>query len=131
MAYKNKTTQREYQRNWVANRRSIFLKDKCCAICGAENDLQLDHIDPDTKKDHRIWSWSQSRIREELMKCQILCLPCHQLKTHADNNWSTHGPAAYRAGCRCDKCILYKKQTNRSYYQQVIKTKREKMLRMS
>jgi hypothetical protein len=79
--YKDPEKQREYQRRWMANRRAEFFKGKCCVKCGATKNLEIDHINPETKIDHRVWSWSQSRRDAELAKCQVLCAACHELKT--------------------------------------------------
>lgn len=72
---------REYQREWVAKRRRDWFKDKTCVRCGSTESLELDHIDPADKVCHRIWSWSKSRVAVETAKCQVLCNPCHQIKT--------------------------------------------------
>lgn len=81
MPFKDKEAQREYQRQWVARRRSEYMADKCCAVCGRTDKLEIDHIDPETKVSHSIWSWSEKRRAEELAKCQILCGDCHQRKS--------------------------------------------------
>ena len=104
MPVKNQT---EYQRQWIANRRTEFFKDKICAKCGSTDRLELDHINPKKKVSHRIWSWSKERREAELAKCQVLCEKCHQEKTtqqlskplvHATNN------AYNRKNCRCQLC---------------------------
>lgn len=82
MPYKNKDKQREYQRKWIAKRRADYFRDKVCARCGSEDDLQLDHIDPTTKVSHSIWSWSDKKRLAELAKCQVLCYICHKDKTN-------------------------------------------------
>ena len=40
---------REYQREWLAARRTEWLADKSCAVCGSDDRLEIDHIDPATK----------------------------------------------------------------------------------
>lgn len=90
MPYKNPDEQREYQRNWRAKRRADFFMGKTCVRCGATEELQLDHIDRNTKVHHGIWSWSEERRNSELAKCQILCLPCHKTKTIESVDYS-HG----------------------------------------
>jgi len=81
MPYKDKEKQREYQRNWMRKRREDFFKDKECVACGATDNLELDHIHPNTKDTHRIWSWSKFKREGELKHCQVLCEKCHQKKT--------------------------------------------------
>ena len=95
MPYKNREDKQACQRRWRAARREKvldYLGGKC-QNCGGTEDLEVDHIDPSTKDpslkrkgEHdtrgfrytRTWSW----IVEELKKCQLLCLKCHQEKTH-------------------------------------------------
>jgi|ERR1019366_1002963 5-methylcytosine-specific restriction endonuclease McrA len=73
--------QREYQRAWMADRRRAWLDGKVCAACGSPDDLEVDHVDPETKVAHAVWSWSSERREAELAKCQVLCEACHQVKT--------------------------------------------------
>lgn len=82
--------QREYQRLWMAKRRSDFFADKICAHCGGTENLELDHIDPKLKVTHAIWSWSRIRREVEIAKCQILCHKCHKKKT-TDNKENARG----------------------------------------
>ena len=72
---------RDYQRAWISKRRLEYFEGKYCERCGSSEDLQLDHVDPDKKISHRIWSWSEERREEEIAKCQVLCKPCHRSKT--------------------------------------------------
>lgn len=111
MPYKHKQDLRDYQRKWVAERRARFFRDKICAKCKTEgtkdNPLELDHIYPELKWSHRIWSYSWKRIMEEAAKCQILCHDCHWAKTQKDMDYKlVHGKLqGYKKyGCRCDEC---------------------------
>lgn len=111
---------REYQRQWVANRRAAWLSDKVCVKCGSRDDLQVDHIDGAQKVSHRIWSWTAKRREAELAKCQVLCTPCHRSKTKADLYPEIHGSHTtyVRRGCRCDACKAVHAATNRRWRQQ-------------
>lgn len=40
MGYLDATKQRDYQRNWMARRRSEFFADKSCVRCGATERLE-------------------------------------------------------------------------------------------
>ncbi len=112
MPYADPAAQAAYQREWIARRRSEWFADKRCTLCGSTEDLEIDHIDRATKVSHRIWSWAAERRDAELEKCQVLCHPCHIIKTDlaGDNptkaNGFRHGtPAMYEHhGCRCDAC---------------------------
>ena len=102
---------REYQRQWVARRRAEWFADKHCVKCGSTDELQLDHIDPKTKVNNSIWSWSVARRVVELEKCQVLCYPCHKVKTREQVPITQgvqlvqHGDySMYKKGCRCVPC---------------------------
>lgn len=103
--------QRKYQRKWIANRRRAWLAaNGPCVKCGGTTKLQVDHIDPNKKDSHRIWSWSLPRREAELAKCQVLCAKCHDLKTRGVRQHGTQ--AMYRRlGCRCEKCRAWKRRT--------------------
>ena len=75
-----------YRRLWMRRRRASFFSGKVCVRCGASDDLELDHIDRNTKVHHCIWSWSRRRRDEELAKCQVLCYECHLAKTSLENS---------------------------------------------
>lgn len=110
-----KELQKEYQREWIAKRRSDFFCDKSCVKCGSTDRLELDHIDRSTKVDSHIWSWSAARREVELAKCQVLCYDCHKKKTKADlyvDKCGTHH--GYTKGCRCGAC----KQAHAEYNKQ-------------
>lgn len=73
---------REYQRHWLAERRSTWLKEHGpCVDCGVWDDLEVDHVDRETKVTHRVWSWSKARRDFELAKCVARCETCHQART--------------------------------------------------
>lgn len=110
MPFADPEVRRAYHRERWTRRRAAYLAGKCCAWCGATDDLQVHHRDPEKKGSHRIWSWSQQRLEAELAKCEIVCAPCHA-KAHAEarrieaelrNPCGTY--QAYARGCRCDAC---------------------------
>lgn len=82
MPYADKEKQREYQRQWMANRRAEFFTGKACVQCDSTDRLELDHIDRQVKVSHNIWSWSRERREAEIAKCQVLCHDCHREKTN-------------------------------------------------
>lgn len=122
----DKKLMREYKRNWIALRRKSYFKDKSCVKCGSKERLELDHINPETKIDHKIWSWKESRRIEELAKCQILCYNCHKEKTTLEkinrqtipeNKW-IHGTrnTYLNHKCRCELCKNNNKEWRRKFY---------------
>lgn len=80
-----------------------------CERCGAKDSLEFDHVDPNTKSFTitGAFSLAWSRIVKELKKCQLLCRPCHEQKTHGDA-WAArkHGDLNMycRFKCRCEIC---------------------------
>lgn len=79
---KRKEYQRNYQRTWMKTRRQKWLEvNGPCRQCGSLERLEIDHIDPRDKVQHRVWSWSHDRMMAELRKCQVLCHECHKAKT--------------------------------------------------
>lgn len=79
MPYSDAVRQRAFQRRWLAQRREAWLRGKACARCGCADihQLQLDHIDPASKVDHRCFGWSSQRRAAELAKIQVLCRARH------------------------------------------------------
>lgn len=113
MPYKDIRKQREYQRQWMAERRASWIQDKRCNKCNSLENLEIHHIDRSIKVDHRIWSWSEERRLEELAKCIVLCNDCHKIETK--EQVSHHGISQYRQGCRCNICKSAKQVENRNY----------------
>ena len=54
-----------------------------CVVCGTIHNLQFDHIKRDTKKYSitRKLTIKFDNLKEELDKCQLLCVDCHLEKT--------------------------------------------------
>lgn len=105
MPYKDKEKKRQYDRERIQKRRAKwFLEEGPCRKCGSAENLEVDHIDPSTKVSHRIWSWSEERLYEELAKCQPLCKNCHKNKTSDQISVKEHGTTMYQRGCRCRVC---------------------------
>ncbi len=110
MPYKDPQKQREYQRRrWISLRTKWIKENGPCTVCDSSDDLEVDHVDPEIKVTHNIWSWSTKRRSEELKKCQVLCSDCHKKKT-AKEKWRPipHGTdnAYTKRCCRCKKCRL-------------------------
>lgn len=109
MPYKDPEMQKAYQRQWIAERRARWFRNKKCARCESTDNLELDHIDQNNKWTHRIWSYSWKKIMEETAKCQVLCHDCHWTKTRDEDmqyKGLVHGTLnGYKYhGCRCAAC---------------------------
>ena len=83
MAYKDPEKRREYQRHWIAKRRSDWIEANGPCPCGSTEDLEVDHIDAASKlmNPASIWGRREEARLAELAKCQVLCKRCHVLKS--------------------------------------------------
>jgi 5-methylcytosine-specific restriction endonuclease McrA len=61
-----------------------FAANGPCKQCASEENLELDHKNPEEKVSHSVWSWEPRRRELELKKCQVLCRNCHRVKTAAN-----------------------------------------------
>ena len=97
MGYKDPVKMLEYQNTWIKSRREQWLRENGpCTKCGSNFNLQVDHVFPELKVSHRIWSMTKSKREVELKKCQVLCEDCHKLKTRMDyRRLVTHCPAGH------------------------------------
>jgi len=85
-----------------------------CVMCGSKEDLEFDHIDPNTKKNtiSNMWTSNKEVLQEELNKCQLLCHSCHLEKSHNEGDYVRnhksweHGISGYiNHKCRCEDCV--------------------------
>jgi hypothetical protein len=103
-------------------RRAEFLAGQSCVRCGRTDSLELDHIDPATKIDHRIWSWRKERREAEIAKCRVLCRTCHS-EQHAQEmrerkgNGTLHGTRGgyLKRNCRCEACVAWRRAAWQRY----------------
>lgn len=111
MPYVDPAVQNAYQRRRLAARRRAWLEvNGPCVQCGSTVNLEVDHIDPATKVDHKVWSWRRERREAELAKCQVLCVRCHRAKSLVESppprRPQIHGVRSYlKRRCRCASCI--------------------------
>jgi len=113
MPMATKEQQREYQRQWMAERRQDWIDSQggCCVECGSTDRLEVDHIDPSLKtiKPSQLWSRRQETRDKELVNCQVLCYDCHKKKTKITYiNKRQHGTSTmWAARCKCSVCKNY------------------------
>lgn len=76
----------DYQRNRRNEHRAYWVEHLGgrCAFCGDTADLQFDHKDWRTKKFEVSKTPNSPNMAEEMAKCQLLCEPCHKVKTAGD-----------------------------------------------
>ena len=90
-----------------------------CVVCGATEQLEIDHIDPATKEFELTKSntYSRKKVMEELAKCQLLCKTCHLEKTKRENPKTVgHGEGLTgKRNCRCELCGPLKDAYNKRY----------------
>lgn len=88
-----------------------------CAYCGASGDLEFDHVDPSAKNFNvSRMTLNDPEFWKELDLCQLLCPPCHRLKTAKENEGYRHGTiyAFMKKKCPCDVCDSAKVEWNAS-----------------
>lgn len=119
-------TRNEYMRNYMLKRyhklrhEIVEFLGGVCIKCGSDENLEIDHIKPNSKKfsigDY--WSVASNKLEAELAKCQLLCKACHLKKTKKDLRSQAkdragpivHGNRGYWRGCRCTSCIKANKK---------------------
>lgn len=87
------------RQRYAALRKQWFAKNGPCTTCGSWEDLQVDHINPNTKVSWGYWRWTKERREEELSKCQALCRTCHLAKTAEEKAKNKRLYANNTSGC--------------------------------
>jgi hypothetical protein len=89
-----------------------------CVVCGSRQRLQFDHVERRSGEDSfvitkRLVSVAESKLDEELAKCQLLCFKHHHEKTLKElgrvSAIGTHGTVSSYKYCsppRCAACKL-------------------------
>jgi hypothetical protein len=111
---------RQYMADRRARRRRVLvvLLGGKCARCSSEADeLDFDHVEPGSQL-FRISGRGLDKpwliLLAEVAKCQLLCPPCHRIKSRecgetggGHNKITEHGTEAYciREKCRCELCV--------------------------
>ena len=96
------------------------LGDKCFK-CNSIEDLQLDHINPETKNFTvaKLWNSKKEVFDLEVSKCQLLCKKCHEEKTFLVmgrvSAKITHGTLSSYRYCKCGSCKKAKSEYMRSF----------------
>jgi hypothetical protein len=77
-----------------------------CVVCGSEDDLEMDHIDPATKlfTVSNGCSRPSSEFWAEVEKCQLLCSSHHAEKTAREASVGHGEGKSGKRNCPCDRC---------------------------
>lgn len=108
-AAKQKEYLREYHKEYHRKRFDKRIKEMVaylggsCNVCKSTQNLEFDHIDPSGKNFSikKKWTLPWEELEKELDKCQLLCLPCHKLKTDDENGHANNRLGNYE--CKCGK----------------------------
>jgi 5-methylcytosine-specific restriction endonuclease McrA len=102
--------QREYQLARYHRRRAAAIESLGgkCVECGTTDDLQVDHVDPETKEveNFKAWGRAEAAFWAEIKKCQLLCRRCHIAKTAKERRKEVHGTwgMVRNRKCTCREC---------------------------
>lgn len=130
---KCRTHYNEYMKNYMLqryHRRRELIIDELggeCTECGSTEELEIDHLNPEEKSfdwGKALAGYSEKRIREEIIKSQLLCNEHHEGKTRKDlakkfgqrEHWE-HGTLAGYRYCREECCKKAKSKSNKEYRQ--------------
>lgn len=73
--------------------RAIAYLGGKCVHCETTDELEFDHIDSSSKSFAIAKAWNRrwEVLVVELDKCQLLCRPCHRVKSvvHGDLSWKS------------------------------------------
>lgn len=116
----NNEYMREYMRARYYRRRTAFIESRGgkCVECGSVENLEVDHIDRETKGfdvGKAFAGWSESRLQAELSKCQVLCKKCHGKKTISENAVEHGGGVSGKRNCQCAPCKAKKAEYMKEY----------------
>lgn len=111
--------QRVYQLERYHRRRAQAIEKLGgeCVVCGFQEDLEFDHIDPQLKSFSvsSLWSSSESKFWPEIEKCQLLCKEHHQEKTSAEQSVEHGKGLTGKKSCRCELCGPLKNEHSRNW----------------
>lgn len=88
--------------------KAVELLGGKCVRCGATEELEFDHIERGLKSGEvaKWFTQGEAKLKAELVKCQLLCRPCHIEKTRSEMTVGHGGGVSGIAGCKCELCKL-------------------------
>ena len=78
-----------WKRHYIKRRSKVLeMLGGQCVNCQSKDQLEIDHVDPETKSFSigEVITHSWQKIEPELKKCQLLCRSCHQIKSETDGS---------------------------------------------
>ena len=89
-----------------------------CSECNSVTNLQIDHINPDEKSFglNKMWSIAKTKFFKELEKCQLLCEPCHKVKSIGEASVFHGEGETGKRNCYCDLCKALKRRYALIYF---------------
>ncbi len=97
----------QLKRYYERRQESLSILGGTCVVCGSQDQLEIDHIDPKQKSFSLASGWAKPKdvYFAELSKCQLLCKTHHIEKTRSESTITIHGTKAfYDRGCKCSEC---------------------------
>lgn len=118
---------RKYFRERYQKRRQwmVTFLGGVCVVCGTTKHLEIDHIDPATKRIQPGSQWSSplGKLVDELEVCQLLCKTHHTEKTLRDKKQlsarNVHGTLSSYRYCKCTLCRSAKAAYMKRYKQKM------------
>lgn len=115
---------KQYRERRTAERytKAVKLLGGQCKSCkSTDGPFQFHHSVPSTKSYHlsvHFWDYSWERLKLELLKCELMCGPCHK-NHHAKEDGVEHGGGASgKRNCKCDLCKARKAEYMKRYHQE-------------
>lgn len=109
----------EYDKSRYQTRKNIMIQalDGKCVQCESTENLEFDHIDPETKSFSvmKLWNRSWDVLLPELEKCQLLCKECHKAKSIANQSVNHGEGLTGRKNCYCALCAPLKREYMKHY----------------
>lgn len=88
-----------------------------CVDCGAQDQLEFDHIDPVLKELEigRMLNVSKTKRDAEVAKCELRCASCHKQRSIQQLSVDHGGGITGKRNCYCDLCKPLKAEYMRQW----------------
>lgn len=114
MPYSDPEKRRSYHAEFIRKRKEKwFAENGPCALCGSDENLEVDHIDPAVKSFSVHWGMRADLLAIELSKCRALCEKCHT-QLSGDQKRKPENEVK-KPKCKCEECRLARNAYAREY----------------